>query len=115
MTISDDSIDIADKEPDILNHIITGDEMWCYLFDIQSKRASSTGKLPCSKRSKIFRQNWRKGKVMMEGEKGFIQNKDIVLSFQAYFNEFCEKKVDTFTGRNMILNSLNLNLKEIPL
>jgi len=66
MTISSDLIDKADKDPAFLNHIITGDETWCYLFDIQSKRASSTWKSPTSPRSKKFRQDRSKGKVMME-------------------------------------------------
>ncbi|XP_023240948.1 uncharacterized protein LOC111639324 [Centruroides sculpturatus] len=66
MRISGDLINKANKDPAFLNHIITGDETWCYLFDIQSKRASSTWKSPSSPQLNKFRQDWSKGKVMME-------------------------------------------------
>ncbi|GFQ96570.1 hypothetical protein TNCT_401681 [Trichonephila clavata] len=45
MAISGDLIDKADKVI-TFNHIITGDEKWRYLFDIQSKRKSSTWTSP---------------------------------------------------------------------
>ncbi|GFQ94199.1 hypothetical protein TNCT_368361 [Trichonephila clavata] len=66
MSILGDLIDKADKGPGFLNHIIIVDEMWCYVFDIQSKRASLSKKSPGSPRSKKFRQDLSKGKVMME-------------------------------------------------
>ena len=40
-TISDDLMDVVDSGLDILNRIITGDEMWCYLYDPQTKWQSS--------------------------------------------------------------------------
>ncbi|GFR06470.1 HTH_48 domain-containing protein [Trichonephila clavata] len=66
MTISGHLIDKVDKIPWILNHVITGDETGCYLFDIQLKHATSTWKSPSSPRSKKFRQHRSKGKIMME-------------------------------------------------
>jgi hypothetical protein len=41
--ISRDNNDGDDNNPDILKRVIWGDEMWCYLFDPQSKVKYCTG------------------------------------------------------------------------
>jgi len=40
-TISGDLINMVDSGLDILKRIITGDEMWCYFYDPQTKWQSS--------------------------------------------------------------------------
>lgn len=40
-TIGGDLMDMMNSGLDILNRIITGDEMWCYLYDPQTKWQAS--------------------------------------------------------------------------
>jgi hypothetical protein len=66
LSICGDLIDSADKDGTFLNQIITGDEPWCFLYDLQLKRQSATWKLPSLPRKKKLRQDRSKGKVMLE-------------------------------------------------
>jgi histone-lysine N-methyltransferase SETMAR len=66
MSICHDLIDTADKDGMFLNRIITGDETWCFLYDLQLKQQSATWKSPSSPRKKKPRQDRSKGKVMLE-------------------------------------------------
>jgi hypothetical protein len=61
-----DLIDSADKGGTFFNPIITGDEAWCFLYDSQLKRQSAAWKLLSSSRKKEPRQDWSKGKVVLE-------------------------------------------------
>jgi hypothetical protein len=50
--ICSDLIDTADKDGTFLNRIKTGDETWCFLYDPQLKRQSTTWKSQSSPRKK---------------------------------------------------------------
>jgi hypothetical protein len=63
MSICSDQINSADKDGTFLNHIITGDETWCFLYDPQLKQQLATWKSP---RKEKPRQDRSKGKVMLE-------------------------------------------------
>jgi len=41
MRISGDIIDISGKDNRFLKNIITGDETWCFLYDLQTQRKSN--------------------------------------------------------------------------
>jgi hypothetical protein len=45
-------IDSADKDGTFLNCIITGDETWCFVYDLQLKQQSAIWKSPSSPRKK---------------------------------------------------------------
>ncbi|KAJ4436457.1 hypothetical protein ANN_19090 [Periplaneta americana] len=62
MTICGDLIGSADDEL----MIITGDEIWCFLYDPQLKRQSPTWKSGLSPRRKKLRRDRSKGTVMIE-------------------------------------------------
>ena len=66
MTICGDLISNADQDTMFLNHIITGDETWCFLYDPTLKRQSATWKSPVSPKQKTPRRDRSKGKVMLE-------------------------------------------------
>jgi hypothetical protein len=57
MSICSDMIDSADKDGTFLNRIITGDETWCFLYDLQLKQQLATWKSPSSPRKKKLRQD----------------------------------------------------------
>lgn len=61
-----DLISSADKDPHFLKKIVTGDETWCFLYDPQHKRQSSEWKSLTSPRTKKFKVDRSKGKVMLE-------------------------------------------------
>jgi len=44
MDISSDLINVADKDNKFLNNVITGDAIWCYVYDPQTKQQSSEWK-----------------------------------------------------------------------
>jgi hypothetical protein len=48
MSICGDMIKSADKDGTFLNWIITGDEIWCFLYNLQLKQQLGTWKLPSS-------------------------------------------------------------------
>jgi hypothetical protein len=58
---------MADKFNKVLNNIITGDETWCFLYDVQTKRQPSKCKSFLSTSSKQFRVDSGTGKVMLKG------------------------------------------------
>ena len=64
--VSGDLIERVEQDPTLLQRVNTGDETWCFLYDPQPKRQSSTWKSPGSPRQKSFRTNQSKGKVMLE-------------------------------------------------
>jgi len=64
-SIFGDLIDMADKDNKFPNNINTWDETWCLLYDRQAKRQSYDWKLSSSPRSKKFRVDGVKGKVML--------------------------------------------------
>jgi hypothetical protein len=66
MSICGDLINSAGKDGTFLNRIITGDETWCFLYDLQLKRQSTTWKSPSSPRKKKPQHDRSKGKVMLE-------------------------------------------------
>ena len=57
--------DRVDQDPTLLQRVITGDEMWCFLYDPQLKRQSSHGNHPIHP-CKMFRADRSKGKIMLE-------------------------------------------------
>ena len=61
-----DLMSSADRDPQFLKKIVTGDETWCFLYDPQTKRQSSEWKSLNSPRSKKFKLDRSKGKVMLE-------------------------------------------------
>lgn len=66
MTAAGEFIDMADRDPDFLKKIVTGDETWCFLYDPQTKRQSSEWKTKTSPRKEKFRLDKSRGKVMLE-------------------------------------------------
>jgi hypothetical protein len=66
MSICGDLIDSADKDGTFLNWIVTGDETWCFLYDQQMKRQSTTWKSPSSPRKKKPQQDRSQGKATLE-------------------------------------------------
>jgi hypothetical protein len=49
-----------------LNRIITTDEAWCFLYDLQLKQHSTIWKSPTLPRKKKLQQDRSKGKAMLE-------------------------------------------------
>jgi len=45
-----------ESDPNFLSKVITGDESWCYVYDPETKQASSQWKTPTSPRPKKARQ-----------------------------------------------------------
>jgi len=64
MSVSGGLIDMVDKDNIFLNNIITGDERWCFFYDPQTIQQSSEWKSLSPRRSKSFRVERGKGKVM---------------------------------------------------
>jgi len=54
-----------ENDPNFLSRIITGDGSWCYVYDPESKQASSQWKTPRSPRPKKFRQVRSNVKTML--------------------------------------------------
>ena len=52
METSGDFISMFDQDPLLLENIVTGDEIWCYQFDPESKRQSMAWCSPTSPRPK---------------------------------------------------------------
>ena len=66
MTICSDLINSADDDMTFLNWTKTGDESWCFLYDLQLKRQSNSWKLPLLPRWKKLQQDRSKDRVMLE-------------------------------------------------
>ena len=66
MEMAGDLNSAVDKDPSLLRRIVTVDEKWCFLYNLQSKRASATWKSPQSPWKQKFCQDHSKGKVMLE-------------------------------------------------
>jgi len=64
--VSSDLIDMVDSGLDILNRIITGNEMWCYLYDPQTKWQSLYWKCPTLPKKQTSCAHRSKSKVMLE-------------------------------------------------
>jgi hypothetical protein len=56
MSMSGALIDSADKDGMFLNWIITGDETWCFLYDLQLKRQSAITKREEATTGQVKRQ-----------------------------------------------------------
>ena len=65
MQICQDIIERLQTEPDLLRRVITGDEMWIFEYQLETKRQSSQWKSLTSLRSKKARQSKSKVKVML--------------------------------------------------
>jgi hypothetical protein len=66
MNISGDLFHMAEKVNEFFNNIITGEDTWCFLYDLQTKWPSSKCKSLSSSLSKQFRVDRSKGKVILE-------------------------------------------------
>jgi hypothetical protein len=62
MSTCTDLIDSADKGGMFHFWIITGDETWCFLYDLQLKQQLASGKWPSLRRKKKQHQDGPKGK-----------------------------------------------------
>ena len=65
MQICQDIIERLQNEPDLLRRVITGDEMWIFEYQLETKRQSSQWKSLTSLRPKKARQSKSKVKVML--------------------------------------------------
>lgn len=118
---SGELIDMVDRDPDLLNRVITGDETWCYLYDPLPKRRSSEWKSPQSPRKQKFRLNRSKGKVMLEvffDCKGIVHyefipqgrtvNKDMYVDILKRLREAVrQKRPELWGAKNWILHHDN--------
>jgi len=57
--------DLLERQDDILDHVITGDETWAYQYDPETKRQSAHWKIANSPRPKKFRQSKSRVKTML--------------------------------------------------
>jgi len=53
------------NNPQILSKVVTGDETWCYGYDLETKQASSQWKTPNSPKPKKARQVQSNVKIML--------------------------------------------------
>ena len=65
METSGDLISMCDQDPLLLENIVTGDEIWCYQFDPESKRQSMAWCSPTSPRPKKSRLQKSKVKTLL--------------------------------------------------
>ena len=66
---------MCDQDPLLLENIVTGDEIWCYQFDPESKRESMAWCLPTYSRPKKSRLPKSKVKTLLIA---FFDNKGII-------------------------------------
>jgi hypothetical protein len=66
MSACGDLINSANKDGMFLNQIITGDETWCFLYNLELMQQSTAWKSPSSSRQKKLQQDGSEGKVMFE-------------------------------------------------
>jgi len=53
------------NDPQILSKVVTGDETWCYSYNLERKQASSQWKTPDSPKAKKVRQVRSNVKIML--------------------------------------------------
>ena len=63
--VANDLIQITTNESDFLKKVITGDELWVYSYNPETKAQSSQWKLPCSPHPKKVQQSCNKIKTML--------------------------------------------------
>ena len=63
--VANDLTQTATNEPGFLKKVITGDELWVYIYDLETKAQSSQWKLPGSPHLKKAWQSHSKIKTML--------------------------------------------------
>ncbi|UYV64607.1 hypothetical protein LAZ67_3001299 [Cordylochernes scorpioides] len=101
MNIANEMLDSVHDDPNLFQRVITGDEVWVYGYDVETKAQSSQWKLPHEPRPKKARQ-------VQSNVKGRTVNKEYYLQVMRNLREAIrQKRPDLWKNRNWLLHHNN--------